>query len=113
MESTQVTTGGTQQVAQRFVPWEQVSDRSQPALGADLQIQDQVDRIVADKEARDTWEAEQAAHVCGCPYCRAAYRATLDFYVTLGTGQPARERINTDSMVWYTFHLSGGQLERT
>jgi hypothetical protein len=112
MKSTQATTGGTQ-VDQRLVRSEHLSDRSRLALGVELPIPAQADRIVADKEARDTWEAEQAARMCGCPQCRCAYRATLDYYATLGTGQPARERINADYMVWYTFHLSGGQLERT
>ncbi len=108
MKSTQVTTGGTQ-VAQRFV---QVSDLSQRALGAALQIHDQVDRVVADKEARDTWEAKHAARVCGCPQCRCAYRATLAFYATLGTGRPARERLSANYLVWYTIQMSGSQLER-
>jgi hypothetical protein len=108
MESTQVTTGGTQ-VAQRFVRCELVSDLSQPALGADLRIYDQADKVVANKEARDTSEAEQAARVCGCPHCRCAYRATLDFYATLGTGQPAHERISADYLVWYSIHVSGSQ----
>ena len=112
MKSMQVTTGGTQ-VAQRYVRCEQVSDFSRPALSADLRIHDQADRVVAEKEACDRRKAEQAARVCGCPQCRCAYRATLNFYATLGTGQPARERINTDCLLWYTFHLSGSQLERT
>jgi hypothetical protein len=112
MESMQVTTGGTQ-VAQAFARCVQVSAPSQPALGADLPIYDQVDRIVADKEAYDRWEAEQAACVCGCPHCRSAYRATLEFYATLGAGRPAHERSNTGDLVWYTFHLSGGQPGRT
>jgi hypothetical protein len=112
MESTQVITGDTR-VAQQFVCCEQVSDLSRLALDADLQIHCQADRVVADKEARDMWEAEQALRVCGCPQCRRAYMATLDFYATLGTGQPACERINTDYLAWYTFHLGGGQPERT
>jgi hypothetical protein len=99
-------------VAQRFVRGERLSNISRPALGADLQIQDQADLVVVDKEARDTWEAELAARMCGCPQCRCAYRATLNFYATLGTVQPARERMSADHKVWYTFHLSG-QLERT
>ena len=111
MESTQVTTGGTQ-VAQRFVRCAQVYSLSQPALGADLQIHAQTDRVVANKEARDTWEAEQAARVCGCPQCRCAYRATLYFYATLGTVQPVCERISADYLVWYTIQMSGSQLER-
>ena len=111
MESTQVTTDGTQ-TAQRFVRCEQVTALNRPALGADLQIHDQADRVVANKEARDTWEAEQAARVCGCPHCRSAYRATLYFYATLGTGQPARERISADYLVCYTIQMSGSQVER-
>jgi hypothetical protein len=112
MASTQVTTGG-RQVAQRFVRGERLSNRSWPALGVDMQVQDQADRVVTNKEARDTWEAEQAARVCSCPQCRCAYRATLAFFGTLGTGHPASERISPDHLVWYTFDLSGGQLERT
>jgi hypothetical protein len=112
MEPKQLTTRGTQE-AQRFIRCEQASNLSGQVLGADLQIHNQADRVIADKEARDMWEAEQATRVCGCPHCRYAYRATLDFYATLGTGQPVHERINTDYLVWYTFHLSGGQPEGT
>jgi hypothetical protein len=108
MESMQITTGDTQ-VAQRFARLEQLSALSRPALGADLQVNQQADRVVADKEARDMWEAERATRVCGCPQCRYTYLATLDFYATLGTGQPALERINADYRAWYTFHLTGGQ----
>jgi hypothetical protein len=104
--------GGTQ-VAQQFVHCEEVSDLSRPALGADLRIHDLADTVVADKEARDTWEAEQAARVCGCPQCRCAHRSTLAFYATLGSRQPACERLSAGYLNWYTFHLSGGQLERT
>ena len=111
MEVTQVTTGSTQ-TAQKFVRCEQVSDLSRPALGADLPIHDQADRVVANKEACDMWEAEHAVRVCGCPQCRCAYRATLYFYATLGTGQPARERSSAGDLVWYTIPLSGSQLER-
>jgi hypothetical protein len=103
--------GGTQ-VAQRFVRCEQVCDLSQPAFGAELQIHAQADRVVANKEARDTWETERAARVCGCPQCRSAYRATLDFYATLGTGQPPGERIGAGYLLWYTIHMSS-QSERT
>jgi hypothetical protein len=102
MKSAQVTTGGTQ-----------VSKLIWPALDVDLPIHGQVDRVVADKEACDTWEADQAARVCGCSHCRSAYQATLDFYATLGTGQPAHEHTNADYLAWYTFHLRGGQPERT
>jgi hypothetical protein len=91
---------------------EQVSDLSQPGLGADLQIHDQADRVVTNKEARDMWVAEHAERVCSCPQCRCAYRATLDFYATLGAEQPARERVIADYLVWYTIDLSGSQLER-
>jgi hypothetical protein len=98
MESTQITTDSTQ-VAQRVIRCEMVSGLSRPPLGADLPIHDQADRVVADKGARDTWEAKQAARVCGCPHCRSAYRATRDFYATLGTGQPAQERMGTDYLI--------------
>jgi hypothetical protein len=90
-----------------------MSDRSQPALGADLRIHALADTVVADKAARDTWEAEQAARVCGCPQCRSAHRSTLAFYATLGAGEPAGERLSAGALNWYTFHLSGDQLERT
>src|SRR5260370_15189696 len=111
MESRQVTPGGTQ-AAQRFVRCEQVTALNRPALGADLQIHDQADRVVANKEACDPWEAQYAAQGCGCPHCRCAYRATLYFYATLGTGHPARERITADYLVCYTIQISGSQLER-
>jgi hypothetical protein len=111
METTPGITGGTP-VAQRFVCGDEVSDRSQPGLGADLRLHAQVDRAVATKEARDRWEAEQAARVCGCPHCRSAYQATLDFYATLGTGQPAHERISANHLVGSAIHLSGSPLER-
>jgi transcriptional regulator with XRE-family HTH domain len=70
-------------------------------------------RIVADREARDTWEAEETASLCGCPHCRSVYRVTRDFFATLGTERPACEHLSAGYLNWYTFHLSGGQLERT
>jgi hypothetical protein len=108
---TQVRTERTDAL-QQTIRSEQVPDPGQPIIAANRHIHDQVDAVVANKQARDTWEASYAERVCGCPHCRQAYKETLAFYATLGTRQPARERVSAGDLSWYSTPVGDSQLER-
>jgi hypothetical protein len=109
---TQVITDGTHTI-QQSLPSGQLAGTGQPAHDADRHIHDQADEVVANKQARDLWEARYAEHVCGCPQCRQAYKETLAFYAALGTRQPAGERISIGGLTWYSTPVGDSQLERT
>ena len=112
MRFTSITLDGTQ-AAYHFVPRVQLAGLGRRRLHADLHIHDQADMVVANKQARDTWEAKHAERVCGCPQCRGAYRETLAFYAALGTRQPARERVSATGLSWFVTLVSESQRERT
>jgi hypothetical protein len=110
MQFTRVTTAGTR-VAQQAVPNAQVARLTWQALRADLYIHQQADQILANKQIRDIWEDWCAAHLCGCPQCRHAYRMTLVSYAMLNARPLAYEGMSARGHTWYTRHSGGSPWE--
>jgi hypothetical protein len=108
---TQVITDGTHTI-QQSLPSGQLAGTGQPAHDADRHIHDQADEVVANKQARDLWEAVYAERMCGCPRCRQGYKETLAFYGKLGTRKPPRERISAGGLAWCLTPVADSQLER-
>src|SRR5690348_5245640 len=91
--------------AHQVVPSAPVARPGLRLLRADLYIQQQADRALADKQARDLREARRTARECGCRQCQQAYRMVRAFYVALGR-PPAHVGLTTPGRTWYP--RSGG-----